>query len=1059
MATPKSTREAPTRLFENYVASIKKDQAKNSPPAVPDSFFKDYLIDVTDFTVFTGNESQVDVPLGFDFVINGVSFDKFNVTPYGWILLTAKGDTFAGGSSTWWEAYNSFLEPGADSWRANKIKVKFSDWEITGIMLAPFMCSQELIPANLDILETSGYWPTTLTSQEKENYSQGKSSLIWPADPLDRGVRYCHTYDKNFGRCCTIRWSTFITASKRKYKFDVAVFENGRIEFRYWPLKEFQPPDSSGLPTTLPSATGIFWSFPDKELGLQRSFGLRDFTPFCDYQTTQRRLSEMGGYHPYEPNTQTWLDPIWNTPYGVIASYGSRIMSFTSPSQVITFSPPVNLNNSTRKSIQTLKNNRQIVSAGKIFDDRKTVTFETNEKMNLYMPSTLPSRLLGNTGDVDVAYRQHLYTTRDEKLSYALKNNQTLTQENNLAVLGSTRKAAVDTILSSIDAEHLERDHVDMSFNEASHIYDTIDPPNEFYASGSSFAQFGDGFTTPLKSKTKFHLTLPITKPTTMPALTSSIYYYDSDEQAWRMVDPDGNKNAKPVYYDPAVRGSDSLFYSKVTETNRGFDAVGRKVNLSSKVEPTIGPSSPTFQYGNNIGAIYNVNDELNSLGASPQSGSNPRVDEALAIKYKGSIWEDPDCFPEKSQQLSLSVDYPFLIEKVVVKFPFGAGPEWFKHFTRAHKGAAPGKTTFVTEILGPAGPIDFTGPGVTFFMSCARKNGDLTKIDLIASGTVTHTNDNIRVILQREKITSDDINVPPTAAAIPNVYYLENVGFEQFGTPSVVLEPQVGIDPVTGNPYNYYDDYVKMDLLPSVAAGVTLAFEHRSYAQDKDQFDYINSLPLPVQETIFALHRYKCVNLLTNEYEFGFNASNFAGFNSGLSAILEAINAIKYNNWADQNLVPYATVFSGPRVYIQSISSLSRGSTGIDFNGNSILGGNVARVTEKRINNPFYVSSSGSLPTYYKDEIDTGQFEFCAVSSWSNYTSTVSPYLLLPGDKLTIGLSKTRPPVKGYFELDTDNVLTELLMSGSHDVYLPTGSIEITLYGSYVREGEEYNP
>lgn len=68
------------------------------------------------------------------------------------------------------------------------------------------------------------------------------------------------------------------------------------------------------------------------------------------------------------------------------------------------------------------------------------------------------------------------------------------------------------------------------------------------------------------------------------------------------------------------------------------------------------------------------------------------------------------------------------------------------------------------------------------------------------------------------------------------------------------------------------------------------------------------------------------------------------------------------------------------------------------------------------------------------------------------------SPYLLLPKDKLIFAVSKHRPCRKEGPAATTGAPNSEETFSGySHDVGIPTGSIEITLYGSFIRAGK-YN-
>ena len=138
-----------------------------------------------------------------------------------------------------------------------------------------------------------------------------------------------------------------------------------------------------------------------------------------------------------------------------------------------------------------------------------------------------------------------------------------------------------------------------------------------------------------------------------------------------------------------------------------------------------------------------------------------------------------------------------------------------------------------------------------------------------------------------------------------------------------------------------------------------------------------------------------------------------------------------------------------------------------MEFNGNSILGGNIASFgTPITVKNPLYVTSSVDLlPDEYTTKIAESNFVFEAVSCYSVVNSREAPYLMLPGDKLTIAISKTRPVIhEASYIKDMPGqpimIYGDYQLTGSHEtVKLNVGSIDVTLYGSYVREGMEYHP
>ena len=97
------------------------------------------------------------------------------------------------------------------------------------------------------------------------------------------------------------------------------------------------------------------------------------------------------------------------------------------------------------------------------------------------------------------------------------------------------------------------------------------------------------------------------------------------------------------------------------------------------------------------------------------------------------------------------------------------------------------------------------------------------------------------------------------------------------------------------------------------------------------------------------------------------------------------------------------------------------------------------------------YILPTGSVgPT--NGTVDTTSNTFF----WEGHAK--SPYLLLPKDKLIFAVSKHRPCRKDPPSAASGAPNSGETFSGQeHDVGIPTGSIEITLYGSFIRAGE-YN-
>ena len=148
----------------------------------------------------------------------------------------------------------------------------------------------------------------------------------------------------------------------------------------------------------------------------------------------------------------------------------------------------------------------------------------------------------------------------------------------------------------------------------------------------------------------------------------------------------------------------------------------------------------------------------------------------------------------------------------------------------------------------------------------------------------------------------------------------------------------------------------------------------------------------------------------------------------------------------------------------IYSVNTFGRSSRGFDPSGRSTFGKEYvtfeSTVTNGKTPNPLFVSSSfENLPQHIKQvfedaAVETIRLEF-AIPLQASYPS---PYLVMPGDKLFLALSKMRPVLYGDGTEFGGLVVQNFTGSGQHDVVLPTGNINITLYGSLLREGREYH-
>lgn len=994
MATDKSLRTPPNKIIDSYVASIKK--TFTDPETVPDKKFLESgtyaityksAVTVGGLTVVDGY--SVSNPIGFDFTVNGKTYKEFSVAVAGWMMLRDP----AGGSfgPTF---YNDVINESGAPYFGTAQKIYTNDFLLSSfsydhIVLAPWFDETWVTAQTAQELSASGLYTGILTAQVVSDINEGKNVENWPFDAVDHGVRYVNGYDSQRGKYLLVRWTNAEAYYRNKLKFEVAIYENGTIEYRYWPKKSYKPGNIMIPSATMSATVGAFWSGPT-----HGSNKFRDLSLFLDYDA-QRASLEIGGSNNSSGYSEASLS------YSISQPFSVNITGNNWPKNgaVISLVPETRLGKFLPKKIASLKNSsKNLVSKSGIFDDRKTVNFYSGSAQMLHMPSTLSTRLLGNSSDVNVSAKQLLFTT------------------GSLKVKGSTRKHIVDSNIEALNIIEAGSVSTDMSFNEST--LSTLST-SSFYATGSSLESFGAGFTSPLKSKTQIRFSLPVTKQSVMPATTSSIYYYDEKRNSWSYVNPSHTgeiRDPLPMVADssiPELGISDAQAYKhRVTETSRGFDAVGRKVafggfdvasTYSNLLGGTATPAS-IFQTDDSVGAIFNY---------SKTFGNPSFVNDAPAKIYSKSLPNNVDFYPSADQTLDFPTEYPFLIEKIVARIPLYISGSWFDDYTTCNRAFGDSGDAYKF----PSGAIDFGGPGLTFALMCPRRVHNSCYIDLIASGTITHYMDNTSSVSFKKD-------------ADMGYYSMRPIGFKSFSNPSAVISGSG----------NIFEGTVELQMEAAVAGGLTLARNDRSL------------LPTDIPS-----NREHAITLLTTE------TFPVAGRNLGTDFVASQYN--EYNQF-DNN--PAFYTLRAPRTYVQQISPLSRGATGVEFNGNSILGGNIATYNlESTINNKLYIAPSSSLPSDIKSKVDGAGFLFEAVTVYSTVDSRVAPYLIMPGDKLTLSISKTRPvirkavrtggiPAFGGFGSRYESYH----LTGSHGtVMLNTGSIDITIYGSYVREGTEYNP
>jgi len=157
------------------------------------------------------------------------------------------------------------------------------------------------------------------------------------------------------------------------------------------------------------------------------------------------------------------------------------------------------------------------------------------------------------------------------------------------------------------------------------------------------------------------------------------------------------------------------------------------------------------------------------------------------------------------------------------------------------------------------------------------------------------------------------------------------------------------------------------------------------------------------------------------------------------------------------QPVIDLSTVGS-QSVKVISVSPMGRGGLGFESSGRSTLGNEhvsyqgASDATGRKVPNPFLISSLDGQQSAVLN--GAGAFAGSINAAIPLISHFPSPYLVMPGDKLVLSISKMRP-----FIFTRSNVgYPQFSGSLSHDVTLMTGAINVTLYGSLLQEGVEYH-
>lgn len=530
---------------------------------------------------------------------------------------------------------------------------------------------------------------------------------------------------------------------------------------------------------------------------------------------------------------------------------------------------------------------------------------------------------------------------------------------------------------------------------------------NPFYATGSAISNVGEGFTSPLWSKNKIEIDISVAAPCSGTMFLSGVFFTGSLSA--------GTSNGNPIA--PAnTQGlsQEMMYYNFENKTwqgvglgypigflNRGLfgDAVG---NLSDGRNPRL-PYDNKIMMGFAPGIVNLI------AGIDATQDSIFRTQVTGVFEWQASAGEPntsfgfpyhPKFHATSSQLLNMSnyITEPFLLEKVVVELSAAYTLFGNTYNTASYEvayGATPVPITSITQSTVPAAINNF-------FILNQRRPSNFN---------------------YQEQLLNDFTGKAILTTSLPTTIQLSPQG------------PSVYVDTIR--------DIITWGGVSSFASNITTNSFRAGAGVTEVVYGQLGTTVAPLSNDTKALMTRDCVFSSINEAHDDLTPLNWSG---KVYMELPAKSPIKIGPEGEiENLFSFFTVgqnFNG----LQSFWNLK-----YDGGGRNALG-IVVPNARNYINPVAQVQTNGSFENAFN-----GGRENIFVISDNHYL--YNPYILLPSDNLILGWQQ--PFLNVTYISGSSNVPNKFLnaKSGSFSEikFLP-GPAKVTLYGSYIREGREYN-
>ena len=940
-ATPTTRRQPPPRRFENYILT-RSTATSIGLTNVADNLFSPCSPGLSGSSgqfsdpgqPWTFNGLSTPLDIGFDFQFDGITYKQFVADGNGWMALV---DPSLGTFSPREVFTNGDTTDNSD------ISGSFAS---NAVLLAPWF----------DSLHNTASDPAQLSMTHSlakiDRIRKGLETPNPAINAVQNSVKFYRDRRSSRGRRLIVRWNVlfdFINLTT-VLRYEAVIYENGTIEFRYTPRQSISIPSQANLSSER-ATIGIF--MPN---GTNR---WRDFSYGLGYRDPERQQYRYGGavvngtYSDTRVSTVKFTVRLQSSLHWPGLDFAGSMYTFLPPPLRRRVLPRQETSNdASRLTLPTVartgdprRGNDQIN-----FDDRRSVLYTnvlsgTGGLVNY--PSTL-QRFYGDS-EPNVVKRQNLFAGDFEFTASVVRN-------------------AIDQFITDDLPKSIE------PFSDYK-LFENDQRSNPFFSSGSNLNALGDSLQQPLLSKTQIRLSLPINNTTVLFGTASTIHYYNRRAAVWNVpqnssytITPAGTTNNSGVPRGDLVPNlvPDSIAL-RVLEDQRGFGPVGNCLSSGSHNRSGNGDQTDAF-----IGAPW----------------STLNVTNALNRLYPKSVSVNEDYRANSDEVITLPINQPFLIERAVIELPFAAGDGWFQD-----------KTTCLTTLENtPVGGFDFAGPALTVALFNQSVLGNLSRRDLIMTGTLTHAND----------FTSEIVcsAFPP----ISSTFQIRPRGFLAFaGQPGAIVTP-------------------------TSASGTGLTFT--------------GSVPVLCEAQVS--------NGVILRVELAMTSSDIQANKSGVidvfnSAQLTLGNQVT-NHYSQSCYIAYINNFGRGGT---GFDPSGRSVFGKEFATSQVA------TAQGRVSNPFYLTGTNGgavsptfmgVPTQFSQSIAQGStFKFEAALPLESYQP--SPYLVMPGDTLVLAVSKTRPV---FLSSQAASPFTSGAIQ--HDVQLLTGAINIVLYGSLLSEGQEFH-